>query len=236
MEIQSGYWLSNWIIESTVRGERQPADANVRTVECLPGFFGGQQVKAGRYTYCLHDPYNAQPKASFPHANKNTLDAVFPGHRCLNPDFGWDRTQNVLWRIDHGELDGLHPLAVILHIGTNNMGETSNARQNTPEEIVVGIRQIITRIRSKTPEARIILMAVFPRGQIATDTFRLETNQINKLLATEIGKTPGITLLDIGPKPIQPDGTISSDVMFDFLHLTDKDYQIWANAITPLVK
>ena len=180
--------------------------------------------------------WGGQPKASFAHAQKNTLDTVFPGHRCINLGFGWDRIQNVLWRLDHGELDGLHPRAVILHIGTNNLGETPNARRNTPEEIVAGIRQIIIRIRSKTPEAKIILMAVFPRGQIATDPFRLQINQINKLLAAEFGNTPGITLLDIGPKLAQPDGTLSSDIMFDYLHLTDKGYQIWADALAPLLK
>lgn len=180
--------------------------------------------------------WGGQPKASFAHAQKNTLDAVFPGHRCLNLGFGWDRTQNVLWRLDHGELDSLHPRAVILHIGTNNTGETSNARRNTPEEIVAGIRQIIIRIRSKTPEARIILMAVFPRGQNAADPFRLQINQINQLLAAEFGNTPGIAVLDIGPKLAQPDGTLSADIMFDFLHLTDKGYQIWADALVPLLK
>lgn len=180
--------------------------------------------------------WGGQPKATFEHAQKNTLDAIFPGHRCINLGFGWDRTQNVLWRLDNGELDGLHPRAVILHIGTNNLGATANARLNTPEEIVSGIRQIIILIRSKTPEAKIILMAVFPRGQNANDPFRLQINEINKQLAAEFGNTRGITLLDLGPNFAQPDGTISSDIMFDFLHLTDKGYQIWADAVGPLLK
>ena len=179
--------------------------------------------------------WGGQPKASFAHAQKNTLDAVFPGHRCLNLGFGWDRTQNVLWRLDHGELDGLHPRAVVLLIGTNNTGGTANARQNTPEEIVAGIREIIVRIRSKTPAARIILMAVFPREHNADHPRRLLVNTINKQLAAEFAHVPGLTLLDIGPKLAQPDGTLSKDVSFDFVHLTDLGYQIWADALVPVL-
>ena len=69
----------------------------------------------------------------------------------LNLGFGWDRTQNVLWRLDHGELDGLHPRIVVIHIGTNNTSQTEHARQNTPAEIVEGIAAICGRVRAKTP-------------------------------------------------------------------------------------
>ena len=81
----------------------------------------------------------------------------------LNLGFGWDRTQNVLWRLDHGELDGLHPRVVVVHIGTNNTSPTDHARQNTPAEIVAGLKEICGRIRSKIPRTKIVLMAIFPR-------------------------------------------------------------------------
>ena len=79
-------------------------------------------------------------------------------------------------------------------------------------------------------------MAVFPREQNADHPRRLQINKINKQLAAEFGSTPGITLLDIGPKLRQPDGTLSRDITFDFCHLTDKGYQIWAEAMNSVLK
>jgi lysophospholipase L1-like esterase len=142
----------------------------------------------------------------------------------------------VLWRLDHGELDGTRPKTVVLHIGTNNTSDTKNARQNTPTEIVEGIRQIILRLRAKVPKAQIILMAVFPREQKPDHPRRRQIAEINALLASQFSAVQGITYLDISPKLLQPDGTISRDLMFDFCHPTPRGYQIWADAIANLLK
>lgn len=176
------------------------------------------------------------PAGHFKHAQKNTLDKVFSGFRTLNLGFGWDRTQNILLRIDHGELDGIHPRAVVLHIGTNNTSGTANARQNTPDEIVAGIRACVIRIRAKLPDAKIILMSVFPRENSPDHPRRQLINEINKRLATELGNQSGITILDLGPKLCNPDGTLPRDVAFDYCHLTDKGYQIWSDALLPLLQ
>jgi lysophospholipase L1-like esterase len=109
--------------------------------------------------------------------------AKFGGYRTLNIGFGWDRIQNVLWRLDHGELDGLHPRVIVLHIGTNNTSDTEHARENTPSEIAEGIRAILHRLRAKTPEARIILMAVFPREQQPDHPRRQHILEINRALS-----------------------------------------------------
>ncbi|MGC4015758.1 MAG: GDSL-type esterase/lipase family protein [Luteolibacter sp.] len=74
-------------------------------------------------------------------------DKVVAGKKALNLGFGWDRTQNVLWRLDHGEFDGLHPERVVINIGTNNFSGTNHARANTPVEVAEGIREIILRVR-----------------------------------------------------------------------------------------
>ena len=87
---------------------------------------------------------------------------LFGQRRVLNLGFGWDRTQNVLWRLDHGEFDGLRPRCVVINIGTNNFSATANARANTPTEVVEGIRVICTRIRTKAPESRICLLYTSP--------------------------------------------------------------------------
>ena len=105
--------------------------------------------------------WGGEPKAA--QANgPASWEATFGPYRTLNLGFGWDRIQNVLWRLDHGELDGLHPRVIVLHIGTNNTSDTEHARKNTPAEIAEGIRAILRRLRAKAPQARVVLMAVFP--------------------------------------------------------------------------
>jgi len=164
----------------------------------------------------------------------NAWASVFANRRVLNLGFGWDRTQNMLWRLDHGELDGLHPKTVIMHLGTNNTSETVNARINTASEIVEGIRAVCMRVRSKVPCARIILMAVFPREEKPDHPRRILINEINKQLEV-FARENKIDLVDIGSKMLAPDGTLSRDIASDFCHPTDKGYQIWADEIRPFV-
>ena len=163
-----------------------------------------------------------------------TWDSLFSNYRVLNLGFGWDRTQNVLWRLDHGELDGLHPRTVIINIGTNNTSETSNARKNTATEIVDGISAICMRVRSKVPDARIILMAIFPREQNPTDPRRVLIKEINEQLVT-FANDHKISFVDIGPGMLDPDGRFLPGMTFDFCHPTEKGYQIWADGIRSLI-
>jgi lysophospholipase L1-like esterase len=143
--------------------------------------------------------------------------------------------QNVLWRLDHGEFDGLHPRVVVLHIGTNNTAGTPNARENTPDEIAEGVREICTRVHSKSPDTTILLMAVMPREEKADNPRRATIQEINQRLA-ELGKIEGIRFLDIGPKMLQADGTLSKEIMSDFCHPTEKGYQIWADSLKPEIE
>lgn len=161
--------------------------------------------------------------------------ATFAGHRVLNLGYGWDRTQNVLWRLDHGEFEGLHPKFVVVNIGTNNFAGTSHARANTAEEIAEGVREILIRVRAKSPDSRIILMGIFPRGEKANNPMRAKVADVNRLLS-EFGKTPGITFLDLGGKLTQPDGNISRDIMADFLHPAEAGYTIWGDALLGVMK
>jgi lysophospholipase L1-like esterase len=164
----------------------------------------------------------------------NAWASVFANRRVLNLGFGWDRTQNMLWRLDRGELDGLHPKTVIMHLGTNNTSGTVNARMNTASEIVEGIRAVCMRVRSKVPGAHIILMEVFPREEKPDHPRRILINEINKQLEV-FARENKIDLVNIGPKMLNPDGTLSRDIASDFCHPTDKGYQIWADEIRPFV-
>lgn len=159
-----------------------------------------------------------------------TWEQLFGKRRVLNLGFGWDRTQNVLKRIVLGELDGLKPKAIVIHIGTNNLAQTENCRANTPAEIVAGIGAIIEQAQAKCPGAKIVLMGIFPRGQKPEDPKRAVLKEINRLLAP-LGQKPGVTFLDITEKWLSPDGTISKELMPDFLHPNQKGYAVWAEAI-----
>ena len=176
---------------------------------------------------------NIDGKPRIPNGPK-TWASLFGNYRVLNLGFGWDRTQNVLWRLDHGELDGLHPRIVIINIGTNNTSQTQNARMNTAPEIVEGIKAICQRVRSKAPGAKIILMAIMPREQSPTHPRRILINEINQKLIP-FAKENNITLVDIGPKMLALDGTLPKDIASDFCHPTEKGYQIWADGIRSII-
>jgi lysophospholipase L1-like esterase/dienelactone hydrolase len=160
--------------------------------------------------------------------------ALFGKRRVLNLGFGYDRTQNVLMRIDRGELDGLRPKAIVIHIGTNNTRATPNARENTAAEIAEGIAAVVERTKAKCPAARLILMAIFPRGEQPGDPARAKVAAVNALLPA-VAKATGATLVDIGPQLIEKDGTVSRETMPDFLHPAAKGYAIWAEALKPLL-
>lgn len=180
--------------------------------------------------------WGGEPKSTIPPRGPQSWQAAFGGRRVLNLGFGWDRTQNVLWRLDHGELDGPDPKWVVINIGTNNFSGTGNARANTPEETAAGIGEVILRVRAKTPEAKIILMGVFPRGQNASDPKRPQVEALNKILKETYGTVPGITFLDLHDQFLQPDGAISRELMSDFLHPSDKGYAVWAKALKDAMK
>jgi lysophospholipase L1-like esterase/dienelactone hydrolase len=152
------------------------------------------------------------------------------GNRALNLGFGWDRTQNAIWRIDHGELDGISPKVVVVHIGTNNLAGTKNHQAGTPEEIAQGIGAVVGRLRKKLPGAKIILMAVFPRGEMAGNPMRAKIQAINSGLPAVAGQF-GATLIDISGALLDGNGNFPREMARDFLHPTEKGYQVWADAL-----
>ena len=146
-------------------------------------------------------------------------------------DFGisGDTTQNLLWRLAHGQAQGLHPKVILLMIGTNDMKYTSS-----PQDIADGVSAIIQQYRQICPDAVIILQAIFPRQQSPTDPYRLKVNATNPLLA-KLADGTKVIYLDFGAKFLAPGGTLGKDIMRDFLHPTEKGYQIWADAVSPVL-
>lgn len=157
--------------------------------------------------------------------------ATFGSRRVLNLGFGWDRTQNVLWRLDHGEFDGLDPKLVIVNVGTNNFVGTANARANTPEEVAAGVLAICERVRQKRPAAHLLVMGVFPRGYQPALGHRAQIRLLNSILDRDLAGIPNTTFLDIGSRFLAPDGSLPSDVMPDATHPSEKGYEIWGRAI-----
>jgi lysophospholipase L1-like esterase len=152
---------------------------------------------------------------------------AFGKYKPANFGIGGDRTQHVLWRIENGELEGIKPKAAVLMIGTNNSGGDS------AENIAKGIIKIVETIRAKLPETKILLLAVFPRGE-KPNPQRTKLIEVNKTIA-KLDDGKHIFYLDIGNKFLEPDGTMSKEIMKDFLHPTAKGYQIWADAIADKV-
>ena len=157
--------------------------------------------------------------------NKAIWDAAFGQYEPANFGIGGDRTQHVLWRITNGELDGIKPKACVLMIGTNNAGADS------AEGIAKGITKIVQTIREKQPQAKILLLAVFPRGATPDNNpARAKLTEVNQTIS-KLDDGKQVFYLDIGSKFTQPDGSLTKEIMPDFLHLSPAGYQIWADAI-----
>ncbi|HEY9254287.1 MAG TPA: GDSL-type esterase/lipase family protein [Stenotrophomonas sp.] len=149
----------------------------------------------------------------------------------LNLGFGWDRTQNVLWRLRQGELSGLPPQWVVINIGTNNLAGTENARTNTPAEVAAGVEAVVSEVRTQLPQAKIILMAIFPRGRHRSDPLRAPIKETNRQLAAKFANDPSVHFLDIGPRFLQKDGTLPETLFPDTTHPNEAGYRIWAQAL-----
>jgi lysophospholipase L1-like esterase len=111
----------------------------------------------------------------------------------------------------------------MLMIGTNNTG------RNTPQEIAIGVADVVFELRHRFPEAKILLLGIFPRGP-AGSPFRTQIAEINKIISA-LNDNNHVYYLDIGAKFLAEDGSIPKDVMSDGLHPTTKGYEIWAAAV-----
>jgi lysophospholipase L1-like esterase len=171
---------------------------------------------------------------------RNRGKAVYEKHfgplKAANFGIAGDRTQGVLWRMENGELEGYTPKLMMLMIGTNNIGggRGGMGTGTSAEQIAEGIQAIVTKFRTKFPEAKVLLLGVFPRDAQPDSPRRQTIKEINKIIAKfDDGKS--VRYLDIGDKFLAKDGTLPKDVMPDALHPNEKGYQIWADAVMPTI-
>ena len=145
-------------------------------------------------------------------------------------DFGWggDKTQNILWRLDHGELDGVNPKVVVLLAGTNNLAD------DKADEISRGLQAIVNRIETKAPSATIILVGIFPRND--NMAFLPVIDAINHNLAN-LADGKKIRYLNINDRLADSSGKLFDGMMNakDKLHPTVKTYQVWAETLKPVL-
>jgi lysophospholipase L1-like esterase len=162
---------------------------------------------------------------------KKVWDKYYGNDDVANFGISGDRTEHVLWRIDNGELDGISPKVVVLMIGTNNIGSPKEA-------ILAGVTKVVSEIHEKLPQSKLLLLAVFPRGADPADqkvaAMREKIAFVNEGLA-KLDDGSKTRYLDIGPKFLDADGKLPKDIMPDALHPNEKGYQIWADAMQPLL-
>ena len=161
---------------------------------------------------------------------KAIWDDQFAPLNAANFGIDGDRTQHVLWRMQHGAFDGFKPKVIVLMIGTNN---TPKGRNTTPE-VIAGVTAVVKGLRAILPETKILLLAIFPRGQKG-EPVREQLQTINAAIA-KLDDGKWVKFVDINSKLLAPDGTLSEKIMPDLLHPNVNGYQIWADAIRAPLK
>ena len=163
-------------------------------------------------------------------AGKNIWEERYAPYKAVNLGIGGDRTQHVIYRLQNGNLKGIKPKAAVIMIGTNN----SNGIDNTAEQIIEGVGEIVAILRATTPETKVLLLGIFPRGENINEQ-RGKLLQINQVLAKH-DDGDKVRYLDIGHRFVTMEGLIPAEIMPDYLHLSPAGYKIWADAIDPHLK
>jgi lysophospholipase L1-like esterase len=168
---------------------------------------------------------NAGPAgvANPPRAGKVVFDQYYGAMKTANFGISGDSTQGVLYRLRDGEGEGFQPKAIMLMIGTNNAGYCTSA------EIAEGVGAVVLELRHDFPDAKILLLGIFPRGNPG-DALRQTVLDVNPIIA-RLDDRHDVFYLDIGAKFLDADGVLQPDIMPDKLHPTEKGYGIWARAV-----
>lgn len=161
--------------------------------------------------------------------NKEVWNKYWGSYKAVNMGIGGDATQNVLWRLKNGQLDGYQARVFVVMIGTNNCW----GQKTVPADVAAGVKEILDLIQSRQPKAKILLLSILPVGE-KPNPGRETRAEINTLISKFHGGQ--VEYLDISAKFLEPDRTISKDVMPDHLHLSPKGYEIWSEAIKDKVK
>ncbi len=173
--------------------------------------------------------------ADYPQLLANWKDNFFGWNAA---DFGWgaDRVENILWRLENGELDDVNPKVIVLLAGTNNVGNrlSPEGPDATVADVTRGLAAILQVMKAKAPGAVIILMGIFPRND--NMAVMPEINRVN-LNLSKMADGQKIRYMNINDKLADADGKLYDGMMNakDQLHPTVKGYQVWADALKPVL-
>jgi beta-glucosidase len=173
-------------------------------------------------------------------AGKAVWSKYYAPRNAANLGFSGDRTEHVLWRLDNGEIDGIHPKLAVLMIGTNN----SNGDEYTAEQIADGIKAIVCKLRTKLPETKVLVLAIFPRGDATRKTNKTSNAVYNaqwakndkaSQLVAQIADHKMVFFLDINKTFLNEQGELPREIMPDLLHPQAEGYALWAEAMEPTI-
>ncbi len=159
---------------------------------------------------------------------KDVWNRYFGDFNTYNIGYSGDRTENVLWRFQHGEIDGINPKVAMLMIGTNNTGH----RQDDPDCTAKGVKLIVDTMVEKLPDTQILLLAIFPRGASPDDELRVLNEQINQRIE-RLSDYERVSFLNINHIFLNDEGELPEEIMPDFLHPHEAGYELWAQEIYP---
>ncbi len=158
----------------------------------------------------------------------NVWNHNYAKYNAVALGFGGDRTENILWRLQQGEVEGLNPKVAVLMFGTNNTGH----RHEDPKTTAIGIKRNIDELQQRLPNTKILLLAIFPRDEKPDGELRQINNGINAIISG-FADNQKIFFLDINKSFLDANGVLTKDIMPDLLHPNEKGYEIWAKAMEP---
>ena len=162
---------------------------------------------------------------------RQVWNAFYQRRHAANLGYNGDQTDNVLWRLQNGELDGITPKLAVVMIGTNN----ATMREDPPEYTAAGIQAILTTLRTRLPGTKILLLAIFPRGLTNDDLFRRVNEAVNERLPA-FADQRRVFFLNLNRRFLDGQGGLSAEIMSDALHPSALGYLIWAEGIEHIVK
>jgi len=164
-------------------------------------------------------------------AGQDVWQKFYADRQPFNLGFSGDRTENVLWRLEHGGVDGMALELIILSIGTNNTGH----RQDPSACTTKGIEMILDELNDRLPGAKILLLAIFPRGEFSGDELRKRNGEINGRIE-KLADREEVYYLDLNHVFLQENGELPEEVMPDFLHPNEEGYRLWADAMESMIE
>ncbi len=174
-------------------------------------------------------------------AGKRVWERRYAPLGAVNLGISGDRTQHVIWRIGHGNLEGMAepargraPELVVVQIGTNKV---PRAEENTGEQIGAGVGEVVRRVREKLPRTRVLVMGILPRGD-AGEEGKMMREKIRRANEIAAGAADGewVRFLDLGGRFVGEDGAVRRELMPDLLHLSEEGYEVWAEGMDGVLR